>query len=49
MGERSEPLERLIEHINSHAGVRGATFDEIARDFLRRSPRAGRPDAGVQT
>lgn len=32
-------LERLIEHINGHAGVRWATFDQIARDFQRRSPR----------
>ncbi|HEY2192429.1 MAG TPA: polysaccharide deacetylase [Actinomycetospora sp.] len=36
--------ERLIEYINSHEGVRWLTFDEIAQDFLRRSPRgAGRP------
>jgi peptidoglycan/xylan/chitin deacetylase (PgdA/CDA1 family) len=34
-------LERLIEHINGHDGVRWATFDEIAQDFLRRSPRTG--------
>jgi peptidoglycan/xylan/chitin deacetylase (PgdA/CDA1 family) len=34
-------LERLIEHINGKDGVHWATFDEIARDFLRRSPRAG--------
>ena len=32
-------LERLIEHINGHDGIRWATFDEIADDFLRRSPR----------
>jgi peptidoglycan/xylan/chitin deacetylase (PgdA/CDA1 family) len=32
-------LERLIEHINSHEGVRWATFDEIADDFVRRAPR----------
>lgn len=31
--------ERLIEHINSHEGVRWATFDEISRDFTRRQPR----------
>lgn len=31
--------ERLIEHINDHSGVRWATFDEIADDFLRRHPR----------
>jgi peptidoglycan/xylan/chitin deacetylase (PgdA/CDA1 family) len=34
-------LERLIEHINSHEGIRWATFDEIADDFTRRSPRRG--------
>ena len=32
-------LERLIEHISGHDGVRWATFDEIADDFARRSPR----------
>ncbi|KTT11162.1 polysaccharide deacetylase [Pseudomonas oryzihabitans] len=32
-------LERLIEHIQGHAGVRFATMDEIADDFLRRQPR----------
>jgi peptidoglycan/xylan/chitin deacetylase (PgdA/CDA1 family) len=31
--------ERLIEYINSHEGVRWATFDEIADDFARRNPR----------
>ncbi len=32
-------LERLIEHINGHEGVQWVTFDEIADDFVRRSPR----------
>ena len=32
-------LERLIEHIQSHVGVRFVTFDEIADDFIRRQPR----------
>jgi peptidoglycan/xylan/chitin deacetylase (PgdA/CDA1 family) len=32
-------LERLIEHINRHDGVRWATFDEIADDFAQRAPR----------
>ena len=32
-------LERLIEHIQSHAGVKFVTFDEIADDFVRRNPR----------
>ena len=32
-------LERLIEHINGHEGVRWSTFDEIAQDFVARSPR----------
>ena len=31
--------ERIIEHISSHDGVRWATFDEIADDFAKRSPR----------
>jgi peptidoglycan-N-acetylglucosamine deacetylase len=34
-------LERLIEHIGAHEGVRWATFDEIAQDFVARSPRRG--------
>jgi hypothetical protein len=32
-------LERIIEHINGHDGIRWATFDEIADDFAQRSPR----------
>ena len=31
-------LERIIEHISSHAGVTWVTFDEIADDFIRRNP-----------
>lgn len=31
-------LERLIQHISSHPGVRWATFEQIADDFARRSP-----------
>src|SRR6201996_9007765 len=31
-------LERLIEHINAHEGVRWSTFDEIADDFVARNP-----------
>ena len=34
-------LERLIEHINGHDGVRWNTFDQIADDFARRNPRSG--------
>jgi peptidoglycan-N-acetylglucosamine deacetylase len=34
--------ERLIDHINSHQGVRWVTFDEIATDFAQRHPRTGR-------
>ena len=34
-------LERLIEHINGHEGVRWLTFDQIADSFLARSPRGG--------
>ncbi|ANG64142.1 polysaccharide deacetylase [Marinobacterium aestuarii] len=32
-------LERLIEYIQSHEGVRFCTFDEIADDFKKRQPR----------
>ena len=32
-------LERIIAHIKGHEGVQWVTFDEIAQDFLRRSPR----------
>jgi peptidoglycan/xylan/chitin deacetylase (PgdA/CDA1 family) len=32
-------LERLIDHINSHEGVRRVTFDQIADDFAARNPR----------
>jgi peptidoglycan/xylan/chitin deacetylase (PgdA/CDA1 family) len=31
--------ERLIDHISAHPGVRWATFNEIADDFARRTPR----------
>jgi len=31
--------ERLIEYLLGHAGVRFATFEQIAEDFRRRSPR----------
>jgi len=32
-------LERLYEHVIGHAGVTFMTFEEIADDFARRSPR----------
>ncbi len=32
-------LERMIEYINGHDGVKWATFEEIADDFARRQPR----------
>ena len=32
-------LERLIEHMKSHPGVKFVTMDEIADDFIRRQPR----------
>jgi len=32
-------LERLIEHINGHEGVKWTTFEEIADDFAKRQPR----------
>lgn len=31
--------ERLIEYFNSHKGVRWATLDEIANDFIEKNPR----------
>ncbi|GAA8625518.1 hypothetical protein oki2_01020 [Helicobacter pylori] len=31
--------EKIIEHINKHDGVHWVTFNEIADDFLKRSPR----------
>jgi hypothetical protein len=34
-------LERLIEHVNSHEGVRWTTFDQIADDYATRFPRRG--------
>ena len=33
-------LERLIEYISGHDGVRWATMDEIADDFKSRYPRS---------
>jgi len=32
-------LERLYSHIIKHPGVKFTTFDDIANDFARRSPR----------
>ncbi len=32
-------LERLFKHISGHEGVRFMTFDQIADDFAKRSPR----------
>ncbi|SFO49818.1 Polysaccharide deacetylase [Geodermatophilus obscurus] len=32
-------LERLIEHVNGHEGVRWTTFDQIADDYAARFPR----------
>lgn len=32
-------LERLYQYISSHPGVSFSTFDEIADDFMKRSPR----------
>ncbi len=34
-------LERLIKYMKSHEGVRFVTFDEMADDFKKRSPRKG--------
>ena len=33
-------LERMIEYINGHDGVRWATMEEIADDFVQRYPRS---------
>ena len=38
-------LERLIQHINAHDGVRWATFDEIADDFIGSQSRGPDPDS----
>ena len=35
-------LERMIEHINRHEGVRWATMEEIADDYRRRQPFQGK-------
>ena len=44
-------LERMIEHINGHDGVRWATFEEIADDFVTRYPRGGtaKPESVMET
>lgn len=36
--------ERIINYINGHEGVRWVTFDEIANDFAKRSPRVPKAD-----
>jgi peptidoglycan-N-acetylglucosamine deacetylase len=43
-------LERLIEYISGHDGVRWATFEEIAADFRERYPRSGkaRPESVIE-
>ena len=33
-------LERLIEYINGHDGIKWATMEEIADDFVQRYPRS---------
>jgi peptidoglycan-N-acetylglucosamine deacetylase len=35
-------LERVIEHINRHAGVRWVTLEQMAEDFRRRYPFSGK-------
>jgi peptidoglycan/xylan/chitin deacetylase (PgdA/CDA1 family) len=37
-------LERLLEHINGHDGVRWVTFDQIADDYAGRNPWKGNSD-----
>jgi hypothetical protein len=34
-------LERLIEYISGHEGVRWVTFEELADDFAARAPAPG--------
>jgi len=34
-------LERMIEYISSHTGVKWVTFEEIAEDYIRSNPKAG--------
>ena len=43
-------LERLIEHINGHDGVKWMTFEEIAEDFRKRYPRyrRARPESVME-
>ncbi len=43
-------LERFIEYITGHEGVRWATFEEIADDFRLRYPRSGsaRPESVME-
>jgi peptidoglycan/xylan/chitin deacetylase (PgdA/CDA1 family) len=43
-------LERLIDYITGHEGVRWATFAEIAADFRERYPRSGtaRPESVIE-
>ncbi|HLG88933.1 MAG TPA: polysaccharide deacetylase [Alphaproteobacteria bacterium] len=38
-------LERMYEYLSGHAGVKFCTFDEIADDFRRRSPRESMSEA----
>jgi peptidoglycan/xylan/chitin deacetylase (PgdA/CDA1 family) len=32
-------LEKLLQYIQSHEGIKFCTFDEIADDFIQRNPR----------
>ncbi|HWG89735.1 MAG TPA: polysaccharide deacetylase [Candidatus Thermoplasmatota archaeon] len=41
-------LERIIEHIQGHDGVRFCTFNEIADDFARRNPRQATASVGTE-
>jgi peptidoglycan-N-acetylglucosamine deacetylase len=42
-------LERLIDHMMSHSGVRMVTFAEIAADYRRRSPFANPVELGGES
>jgi len=40
-------LERLIEYVKDHAGVRWASFEDIAEDFRKRYPFGGKERPSV--
>lgn len=40
-------LERLIDYISGHSGVRWVTMEEVSADFRRREPFGSQPNSGV--